>query len=360
MFGLLLVFKNMTVYYYHNIPASAFYEKWTKGLLPGHLLYGSTHLPELGIHVIYHRPVLTPYRWKLSLHTAWTLWRRRKTYDAVYATTFRGLEVIIFLRAFRLFPHPVICWHHQPAVTAHNPIREALARIFYRGIDETIFFSQKLVDDSLKTKKIRPDHAHVVHWGADLDFYDRLMASMTGIHHQGFVSTGKEHRDMTTLVHAFNHTCASLDIYICRIDRGFNYEQLFESLSLHSNVRVHYISGNVISSLARKVYSSACAVICCKESDYTVGLTTVVEAMALGIPMICSRNAQMPMDIEKEGCGIMVNYGDVKGWIRAVEYMSSHPEEAAEMGKRGRLLAERYYNDRVCAREVAEILHRIN
>jgi glycosyltransferase involved in cell wall biosynthesis len=346
----------MTVYYYHNIPASAFYEKWKKGLLPGHLLYGATHLPELGIQVIYHRPVLTPYRWKLSLHTAWVIWRQRKRYDAVYASTFRGLELIIFLRAVGLFPHPIICWHHQPAVTARNPFREALARIFYKGLDETVFFSQKLIDDSLKTKKIRPDHAHVVHWGADLEFYDRLMGSMPEVCHRGFVSTGKELRDMPTLVNAFNRTKEPLDIYICKVDRGFNYEQLFNSLSLHSNVRVHYISGNVIDPLARKVYLSACAVICCRESNYTVGLTTVVEAMALGIPVICSRNAQMPMDIEKEECGITVDYGDDKGWTRAIDYMASHPEEAALMGHKGRLLAEKYYNDRVCAKEIAAIL----
>lgn len=350
----------MTIYYYHNIPAFTVYKKWTEGLLPGHLLYGATHLQEYHVRVLYHQPVMTPYRWKLSLHTAWRIWRRRKEIDAVYATTFRGLELIIFLRALGLFPHPVVCWHHQPAVTARNPIREILARLFYKGLDETIFFSEKLVKDSLKTGKIHAEHAHVVRWGADLDFYDRLMASMPGIQHHGFVSTGKERRDMPTLVKAFNLTEAPLDIYICRIDRGFNYEQLFESLSLHPNVKVHYISGNVIVDLARKVYQSACAVICCRESNYTVGLTTIVEALALGVPIICSKNVQLPMDIEKEGCGLTVGYGDVDGWVKAIRYISSHPEEALKMGQRGRALAEKYYNDRECAREVADILHRLN
>jgi len=128
---------------------------------------------------------------------------------------------------------------------------------------------------------------------------------------------------------------------------------------LHSNVRVHYISGNVIDPLARKVYQSACAVICCRESNYTVGLTTVVEAMALGIPIICSRNAQMPMDIEREGCGITVDYGDEKGWAWSVDYMASYPKAAALMGHKGRLLAEKYYNDRVCAQEIAAILSHV-
>lgn len=349
----------MTVYYYHTIPASACYEKWQKGLFPGHLLYGATHLPEEGIRVIFHRPVITAHRWVLSLHTAWTLWHRQKTYDVVYATTFRGLELIVFFRAIGVFPHPIVCWHHQPAVTARNPLREALARLFYKGLDETLFFSRKLLEDSLKTGKIRLAHAHVVHWGADLAFYDRLMKETGAVRHRGFVSTGKERRDMATLVRAFNRTEESLDIYVCKVDRGFDYEQLFNSLSLHSNVRVHYISGDVIVPLARKVYRAACAVICCRESNYTVGLTTVVEAMALGIPVICSRNPQMPMDIEKEGFGLTVAYGDVDGWVRAIREISTHPEEARAMGMRGRRLAESLYNVRTCASEMAGILKKV-
>ena len=62
------------------------------------------------------------------------------------------------------------------------------------------------------------------------------------------------------------------------------------------------------------------------------------------------------MDIDGEGCGITVPYGDVEGWKRAITYMQEHPDEAAAMGRRGRRLAETTFNDAICAAEVAHVL----
>ena len=71
---------------------------------------------------------------------------------------------------------------------------------------------------------------------------------------------------------------------------------------------------------------------------------------------LCTRNLQMPMDLEAEGCGIWLEPYDREGWERAIRYIIGHPEEAREMGRRGRLLAEKYYNVEQCAREVALLL----
>ena len=38
---------------------------------------------------------------------------------------------------------------------------------------------------------------------------------------------------------------------------------------------------------------------------------------------------QIPIDFDKEGCGISVPYYDAAGWINTIEYIpSSHPDEA--------------------------------
>ena len=98
-------------------------------------------------------------------------------------------------------------------------------------------------------------------------------------------------------------------------------------------------------------------VIPCLDFPYTVGLTTLVEALALGLPLITSRNTYFPMDIDREGIGITVPYGDVQGWADAVEYIAGHPDEARQMGRRARLLAEKVYNMEVFGRELAEVIN---
>lgn len=345
----------MKVYFYHTQDIAHIRKRMEAGEFPAHFLYGATGLPANGIEVVWHRSRPGLPRWRMMLRNAWLILTSRERFDAVYATHYRGLELIVLLRALRLFRRPVVIWHHQPVITSSGFLRERFGRLFYRGFDRMIFFSQKLIDDSLRSPKARPERLVLGHWGADLRFYDRVMAA--GTHERtGFISTGKELRDMPTLVNAFNRARARLDIYTGRNTGGVNYEEVFAANPPAENITVHYVHGLCPYELSLKVDRAACVVICCKETRYTVGLTTVVEALALGLPVICSRNPQIPVDFDAESCGITVPYYDVDGWEKAVRYIMDHPDEAREMGRRGRRLAERLFNDERCAREVAGVL----
>lgn len=346
----------MRIYFYHTEDIQYIYGEWEKGRFPGHFLYGATHLKEHGIDLIMHRHNDRGGRLQHALYVLWEILKNYRRIDAVYATHYKYLELVIFLRALGLFRKPVVIWHHQPIITPRKRWREWLGRLFYRGIDHMFFFSQKLYDDSLKSKKARPERMHVGHWGADLDFYDRIMREHPVEQHKGFISTGRERRDMKTLVAAFNNVGAPLDIYLNRSNCGIDYEGMFREMAVGSNVRVHFMSGYQQANLTGAVYASQCVVICCLETKYTVGLTTVVEALALGLPVICSRNPQIPVDFDAEGCGISVAYYDREGWERAVRFIAEHPDEARRMGEKARRLAEETYNDRRCAAEVAQVL----
>ena len=96
------------------------------------------------------------------------------------------------------------------------------------------------------------------------------------------------------------------------------------------------------------------------DFPYTVGLTTLVEAYALGIPVVCSRNPNFEIDIDKEGIGIAVEYGDVEGWVKAIRYLSTHPEKAREMGENARKLGEKRFNLEIFSKEIAQRLLHIS
>lgn len=352
------IFAVMRIYFYHTEDTQYIYGEWEKGQFPGHFLYGATHLREHGIDMIMHKHRDFSGRLRAAVYVLWQILKNYGKIDAVYATHYKFLELVIFLRALGLFRKPVVIWHHQPIITPKKKWREWLGRLFYRGIDDMFFFSQKLYDDSLKTKKARQERMHVGHWGADMDYYDRIMKEHPVDQHVGFISTGRERRDMKTLVAAFNETDARLDIYLNKSNCGIDYEQMFRNMEVRDNVNVHFMSGYQQANLSATVYHSACVVICCLETRYTVGLTTVVEALAFGLPIICSRNPQIPVDFDKEKCGITVPYYDKEGWIRAIRYVQEHPDEARKMGQRARQLAEQMYNDRRCAAEVAQVLKK--
>ena len=346
----------MRVYFYHTQDIQRILREHDEGRFPGHLLYGATHFHEYGIEVVWHKSIPTTSRLRQMLHSLWGVLSSYRHIDAVYATHYRGLELVVMLRALRVFRKPVVIWHHQPIITPRQQWREWLGRLFYRGFDHMFFFSQKLINDSLHSSKARPERMHLGHWGPDLDFYDRLMRDFPVLKRTGFVSSGKELRDMPTLVEAFNRAGQPLDIYVGRQEGGVNYEQVFATLHPQANVHLHYVKGLIPYELCQLVNQSASVVICCQETKYTVGLTTVVEALALGLPILISRNPQIPIDFDKEQCGFSIPYYDVEGWQQAVDYIVQHPEEAEAMGRRGRQLAEQQYNDAVCAAEVAQVL----
>ena len=349
----------MKVYFYHTQNIQYCLSRMQQGEFPSHFLYGACHLSSSGIDVVYHRsPSKEMSRLKTALYTAWRVLTCREHIDAVYATHYKGLELLILLRAIGIFRKPIVVWHHQPIVTPKSKLREWGGRLFYLGMDRLIFFSQKLVDDSLHSPKANPKRMVVGHWGADLDFYDRMRNQEKDARFV-FIATGKEQRDQHTLIEAFNRTGLPLKLYI-----GINPDPTVPNPNLDAvrsykpaaNIDVRETCGLLPYEIALDVAKAQCVAICCKHTRYTAGLTTVVEALALGLPMVCSRNPQIPIDFDREGCGISVEYGDVEGWQRATSYLASHPDEARRMGERGRQIAEERFNDRQCASEVAAVL----
>lgn len=339
----------MTAYFYHTQDTERIVREWKEGTFPSHFLYGALQLSDYGIDVVWHHQRHTYKRLRDMFVATWKVLTCRKHYDVLYATHTLGIEPIILLRALRLYRRPIIAWHHQPIVKAKNPLREALARLFYRGIDHMIFFSEKLMQDSLLSKKADPSRMSMVHWGADLDYYDNLQND--GLHPIQFISTGKELRDFETLLKAFQETGLPLTLYAEKKRKAY-----FEALHPSENIELHYGDRPIPHEIALKVAQSRCVCICCQKSNYTVGLTTVVEALALGLPILCTHNPQMPIDIEAEGCGFWIEAKDVEGWKERLRYIADHAEEAQMMGRKGRALAEQYYNVRQCGKEVANII----
>ena len=164
----------MTVYFYHTQDIQYILKRMEEGAFPSHFLYGATHLKDHGIDVVWHPSDISLSGWRRMVRTTWKVLTCQQHFDALYATHYTGIEPLIFLRALHLFRKPIVIWHHQPIITPKQRWREWLGRLFYRGIDEMFFFSEKLIQDSMKSTKARTERMHLAHWGADLELYASL------------------------------------------------------------------------------------------------------------------------------------------------------------------------------------------
>ena len=349
----------MKVYYYHTRPIREALEEWKQFKHPGHILYGLTHFERNGIETVIHPFRAFSSRWKLMWYNLRTVWGCKESYDVLYGTSYRGLELLIFLRALGLYRKPIAVWHHQAIPQTKGILKGLLSRLFYRGIDCLFFFSRALINDSLHTHKVPAERMHLIHWGADLEFYDHIRQEMEGRCNDCFISTGKENRDFGTLLQAFAENGLPLEVYASPSNGDKHYEKLLHRYESQPNIQIHLTHGIIPYRLAIEVAQAKVVVISCLNYPYTVGLTTLVEALALSLPVICTRNPKFEMNIEEEKVGLLVDYEDVEGWKQASQYLFDHPEEAREMGKRGRCLAETTYNLEHYTRELADVLKRL-
>jgi len=76
----------------------------------------------------------------------------------------------------------------------------------------------------------------------------------------------------------------------------------------------------------------------------------LLNIMASGRPVVASLplNGDAPQIIADAGCGLCVEAGDAKGLAHAILKLYQNPEEALEMGRRGRLYAEKHFSREPC------------
>ena len=67
----------------------------------------------------------------------------------------------------------------------------------------------------------------------------------------------------------------------------------------------------------------------------------MIDYMAAGRPVVLSAAGEAARILERSGGGIVVPPESPDALARAVRWLAEHPEEAAEMGRRGRQFAAR-------------------
>ena len=96
--------KPLTIYFYHTRLTRESYEEWKEYKFPGHILYGLPLLEKHGIRSVMHKCRYFSSRLRLMLYATKEILFCKEKYQVLYATSFRGIEPVIFLRALGAIP----------------------------------------------------------------------------------------------------------------------------------------------------------------------------------------------------------------------------------------------------------------
>jgi glycosyltransferase involved in cell wall biosynthesis len=251
-------------------------------------------------------------------------------YDAVISwSEHMGLPLALLLKLTRSrIPNVIL------ASWISKPKKAVVLKYTYSHIDRLVLMSSVQRDFAVNALHIPPSKVVLMKWPVDDKFW-RPMDCQTDL----ISAVGGEMRDYPTLIEALR----GLDIR-CHIAAGTQrfvqhstVKAVWKVGALPSNVTV----GRKTFTELRKLYAqSRFVVIPLLPSDTDNGSTSILEAMAMGKAVICTRTRGQ-VDVLQDGrTGIFVRPGDPKAMREAIQYLWEHPDVADKMGRAGRKYVE--------------------
>lgn len=218
-----------------------------------------------------------------------------------------------------------------------HPKKRTLLKFTQSHIDKILMWSSVQRNIAINHIGIPATKIEFIRKFADQQFF-RPMDIPT----ETICAVGSEMRDYPTLVKAMN----GLDIH-CHIATGTTRGKLFDT------VKALYDIDNLPANITigakgyfdlRDLYArSRFVVVPILPTDTDNGLTCILESMAMGKAVICSRT-QGQVDIIQEGVtGIFVPPQDHQALRDAILYLWKNPELAVQMGKAARKYLEEHH-----------------
>jgi glycosyltransferase involved in cell wall biosynthesis len=258
----------------------------------------------------------------------------RKKFDAVLSwdarlgLMFAGLMKLTGARV----PHMVMfSWISRPK-------KAMVLRLVRSHIDRMFVWSSYQRDFLLNRMRIPPSNVVFCSGRVDQKFF-RPMARPADM----ICSVGREMRDYVTLIRAIRDLDIPCHIAVSVIP-GVKDAWMTE-IEKEGALPAHITVGNKNYADLRELYARSKFVVTpLIPTDTDNGITSLLEAMAMGKAVICTRT-EGQRDIVTEGVnGLIVPPFDPRALRSAIDRLIAHPEEADRMGKAGREFVERSHN----------------
>lgn len=332
------------ILYVNSYGGRALWEKIRDGKLPPHHLWGCLELVRSGYeialaeslpHYTFRRPLPHDLR-LLSIVRNWL-----QPGDIVYSA------------------HTLLYW--LPLLRQLGLLRCHLVSLCYAR--EELDFPRAhsaiiaLTPAAAQQAAVAAPKAKIAHlgWGADLSFFPQLPYEP-----EWFLSCGKTQRDHYTLSRAAAECGQPIRIISPSLPADINWPP---NTTLETGGK--YDDTVSYDDLLTNHYSRCAGSLIILADDprelTAVGFTNLIEAMAMGRPVIVTRTGALPgeLDIEAAKCGIFVPPNDPAALANAIRKIGGNPTLAQEMGENGRRLAHSHYNIERYARDLDSLFRNL-
>jgi glycosyltransferase involved in cell wall biosynthesis len=179
-------------------------------------------------------------------------------------------------------------------------------------------------------------------------YVDQLFYSPRAIEEDMICAAGAEMRDYATLLDAIRGTGLRCHIAADHVRIPGRFRVLNDRRVPIGDIAVPSETNVTVGRMPlvelRNLYArSRFVVVPLLPSQTDNGVTVILEAMAMGKPVICSRTSGQ-VDVIQEGVtGLYVPIGDAAAMRKAILSLWNEPERAQQMGREARTYVERHH-----------------
>jgi glycosyltransferase involved in cell wall biosynthesis len=299
------------------------------------ILIDTFHPDIIDIHTIHERmnPLLQLVEQRLGVQWAIALcaFQNRKHYSAILATGEDiGLPLAFLAKSTRT--------HIPLIITCHN-ISTRRPTFFLKrlGVGSAVRTFQCLSQTQATMLKeqssISHDRIQMIYWHVDHDFFQPMPEVPVRAQ---ICSAGMASRDYATLVAAVDGL--EVDLKIAADSPWFTQKLNITAQKLPTRVEVRSY-GNYAA--LRQLYAeSQFVVVPLFDVNFSAGYTVILEAMAMGKPVIVTKIRQRDDFIIDGWNGLYVAPGNVAELHDRIRFLIEHPDEVRRMGENARKTIE--------------------
>jgi glycosyltransferase involved in cell wall biosynthesis len=325
-----------------------------RGEEPDSALYGALQLRDHGIDVRIHDPFLTRRTLPAPLErVAWNLRELSTPYEVGRTdVVFTPLAALLPLAARgRRLPVVVMNFGLNLIWRRASQARRALLRASLRSAARVICLGESQRSELVSLAGLDPERVVTMLVPVDAQFFEPRGAAAS----RTVLSVGKDlARDYATFLDAVRPLAVDATMVA--------HPRNVDKLELPANTRLR---GGVPYSELRDLYAdAACVVIPQRTDDYAFGsegggLTALLEAMAMGRPIVASERAILRDYVEDGVEALLVPAEDPAALREAIERVLTDPELARSLGAAARARVERSNTSSGFAAGLAPLLRAV-
>ncbi len=224
-------------------------------------------------------------------------------------------------------------------VTIGHRLSTRKKQIFFRALgaqrrlDKIFVYAQSQYDWAVDRLGIAPEKLALIPFHADDRFYRPLAGPSVP---NQICSAGLEWRDYPTLIDAVS-TMPDLSVKLAAASPWSKHKDQTANRSLPPNVDARRYEYQALRDLYAE---SSFVVVPLLETDFQAGVTTILEAMAMGKAVIATRTTGQTDVIEDGENGLIVAPGDVAGLRQAIQRLRDDAALRERLGHNARRWVE--------------------